>query len=95
MWKFCIKNGYYYIVFNINKNQTMKKNQKNAKDDVKCFENLSKDELDILKQYEEKVAIVNGKKPSSVTAETVKKKYSGAIFPHFTLNTMKMVIDNW
>lgn len=59
------------------------------------FEDLNQEDLLIVIQYERVTAPVFGRASSSITLEKVEKKYKGAYFPRFVINTMKRVIDNW
>lgn len=61
----------------------------------KKFEELSQEEIDIIIQYEMKIAPLFGRAGSSITMEKIKKKYSGAIFPLHQIPTMQKIIDNW
>ena len=61
----------------------------------KKFEELSQEEIDIIIQYEMKIAPVFGRASSTITMEKIKKKYSGAIFPLHQIPTMQKIIDNW
>ena len=77
-------------------NEFIEEKKKNVDDNEPVkFENLKQEDLDIVIQYEIKVAPVFGKASSSITLEKVEKKYKGAYFPRFVINTMKRVIDNW
>lgn len=74
--------------------EQVKKPKKVKEIKYKTFEELSqKNQLVILK-YEEKVSKIYGRRKQNYTMNEIKKIYKGCTIPTFTLETMKLVIEN-
>lgn len=74
--------------------EQVKKPKKVKEIKYKTFEELSqKNQLVILK-YEEKVSKIYGRRKQNYTMNEIKKIYKGCTIPPFTLETMKLVIEN-